>query len=132
MPARAASRSTAPTKSRCSTSRTNVIASPLFWQPKQYQTPCSGFTENDGDFSLWNGQRPEKRRPTRFSATCSGERDEIGGFSDPLHVLVEDAHRAQARRRGTAPRHDTARQALEAPAEQLDAEAERVTIGHPG
>ena len=36
MPARAASRSTASTKSRCSSSRMNVIASPLFWQPKQF------------------------------------------------------------------------------------------------
>ncbi len=42
MLARAASRSTASTKSRCSTSRTNVIASPLFWQPKQCQTPLLG------------------------------------------------------------------------------------------
>ena len=73
----------------------NVIASPLFWHPKQYQTPFSGLIENDGDFSVWNGQRPVTLRPTRFERdVLAGQRDEIGGLPDPLHVLVEDAHRA--------------------------------------
>ena len=35
MPARAANRSTASTKSQPSTARTNEMASPLAWQPKQ-------------------------------------------------------------------------------------------------
>ena len=67
MPARAASHSTASGKPRCSTSRTKVMTSPRAWQPKQYHTPSLALTENDGVFSLWKGQRPFQRCPSRRS-----------------------------------------------------------------
>ena len=67
MPDLDASHSTAPGKSRCSTSRTNVIASPDALQPKQWYRPSDWFTEKLGDFSLWNGHRPDQRWPTRLS-----------------------------------------------------------------
>ena len=74
-----------------------MIASPLFWHPKQYQTPFSGLIENDGDFSVWNGQRPEYAAADALQRdVLTDERDEIGGFPDSLHVLVENAHLAQA------------------------------------
>src|SRR4051812_5360103 len=47
------------------------MASPLASQPKHRYRPISGFTENEGVFSAWNGQSPTKRLPTRFSARCS-------------------------------------------------------------
>ena len=73
----------------------NVIASPLFWQPKQNQTFFSGLIENDGDFSVWNGHRPLTLRPTRLSAMCSpASATRSVDLPDPLHVLVEDAHLA--------------------------------------
>src|SRR5581483_691048 len=69
MPALPASHSTAPTKSRCSISRTNVMASPPWPQPKHLKKPFSSLTENEAVFSAWNGHRPTQRRPTRFSWT---------------------------------------------------------------
>src|SRR5262245_2067307 len=67
MPVRPASRSTAPGKSRCSCSITKAITSPFAWQPKQYHSPSLALTENEGVFSVWNGQRPTQRCPTRRS-----------------------------------------------------------------
>ena len=47
------------------------MASPLALHPKQWYTPISALTENDGVFSAWNGHSPCQRRPTRFSCTYS-------------------------------------------------------------
>src|SRR5262249_30563615 len=69
MPARLARNSTAPTKSRCSISRTNEMTSPPALQPKHFQSPSPSFTPNEGVFSAWNGHRPTQRTPTRRSGT---------------------------------------------------------------
>src|SRR3954447_13479284 len=69
MPHFPASHSTEPTKSRCSISRMNVIASPPLPQPKQWKNPSSSLTLNDPVFSAWNGHNPTHRRPTRLSCT---------------------------------------------------------------
>src|SRR5262249_49156550 len=127
MPARAASRSTASTKSRCSISRTNVMASPLLLQPKQYQNPMSGFTENDGVFSLWKGHNPTKRLPTRFSARCS-----------PTRPTMSVASRTRATSSSTMPTadrdygvgSDAAWQIVGTPPEEIDSEREREAIRH--
>ena len=62
----------------------------------------------------------------------AGQRDEIGGVSDSLYVLVENAHRAAGYGPPAAPLDDSypARKVFGTPAQELDAEAERVPIGH--
>ena len=42
----------------------------LAWQPKQFQSPTSALTENDGVFSAWNGHSPVNRRPDCLSCMC--------------------------------------------------------------
>ena len=64
-PKRSASASTASGKSSPSVSITNPIASPPFWQPKQWNSFSSAFTENDGVRSSWKGHSPVQRVPTR-------------------------------------------------------------------
>ena len=70
-PLRSASRRTASTKSTCSISRTKVMASPDRWHPKQWNTPISALTLNEGVFSWWNGHNPTQRVPCFLSAACS-------------------------------------------------------------
>ena len=70
-PLRSARRRTASTKSTCSISRTKVMASPDCWHPKQWNTPISALTLNDGVFSWWNGHSPTQRVPCFLSAACS-------------------------------------------------------------
>jgi hypothetical protein len=40
-------------------------------QPKHLKIPLAGETVKDGVFSLWNGQRPSRLTPLRFSETNS-------------------------------------------------------------
>ena len=106
MLARAASRSMVSTKSRCSTSRMNVIASPLFWQPKQNQTPLLGVhRERRRLLGVERAQTREAAADTLQRDVLADQRDDVGGFPDPLHVLVEDAHpRLQTTRARQTPR----------------------------
>ena len=48
---------------------TKVKTLPLSPQPKQWYSPRSSLTVNDGVFSLWNGQSPVWLRPVRFRLT---------------------------------------------------------------
>src|SRR5713226_9169690 len=133
MPARAASRSTASTKSRCSSSRMNVIASPLFWQPKQYQTPFSGLIENDGDFSVCNVHITVTLRPTRLSEMCSpasATRSVVSRTRCTSSARIPISRQVMARCRQSRGDSHAARQVFGSPAEELDAETQREPIGH--
>src|SRR5260221_5348270 len=111
----------------------NVIASPLFWHPKQYQTFFSGLIENDGDFSVWNGQRPVTLRPTRLSAMCSpasATRSAVSRTRCTSSARIPISRQVMARGSWSRYASYAARQVLGPPTHELDAEPERVPIGH--
>ena len=93
MPAHPASSSTAPTKSRCSTSRMKVMTSPRTWQPQQRYRPSSWFTLKLGVFSAWNGQSPTHRWPDAAElGVLRDHADDVGGLPHGHDVVVDDAH----------------------------------------
>src|SRR2546423_1572520 len=76
MPASRASSSTASRNDFPSICMTNLIASPLAPQPKQWNMRLSGLTLKLGVFSPWNGHSPLRLRPaflswTRRPTTCA-------------------------------------------------------------
>src|SRR5882757_3077753 len=82
MPAREASRSAASVKPRFSMRSTKRMTSPPTPQPKQWNRPLAGDTENDGDFSSWNGHNPLRLPPPALrSWTCSPITSSMGDFS---------------------------------------------------
>ena len=79
IPARRARNSTASGKLRFSISIMKFITLPPLPQPKQWYICFEGDTENDGVFSLWKGQSPNRFWPLRLvRATYSPTTSSMG------------------------------------------------------
>src|SRR5262245_41889300 len=104
---------------------------------RQWKYPNSGFTENDGVFSAWNGQSPTKRLPTRLSARCSpiSETRSVASrtraTSSSTIPNLSPALRRISRRRDYGGKSHAVRKILRTPSEDVDAEREREPIGQP-